>query len=104
MQTAQFLCRMLILCKAEFKSYFCCVCVVIAVSIGIAEISGAAVYPGDENEATQQVATEYRPPLSLQKKREIARRAFYLLIIPALIGVYCGRREKREGVEWIDEL
>src|ERR1041384_317962 len=82
--------------KSAFKSYVCCASVMVAIALGLAKMDSGPVYPGDTLEHEYggvEVATQYKPPPSERAISNIAHRAFYYMIIPALIGVYGGRRD-----------
>src|SRR5688572_10818789 len=77
-------------------SYFLCVIFVFVSSILWGAIVASPVYPGDEEESTGRVATEYRPGMSPYKRDEIIQKTFLVTILPALIGVRValGRKPK----------
>lgn len=78
---------------APFKSYFACFCVVVVLSMAFAEISGAPIEAGEQiYEWSSEVAPYDVPGWSWKKKSDFAHKIFYISILPALFGVYCGRK------------
>lgn len=79
--------------KWAFKSYAACVCIVVTLAWLFAEIMGAPIEAGEQvYEWSSQVAPHDIPAWSWKKKSEFSHKFFYVTIIPALFGVYCGRR------------
>lgn len=74
-----------------------CVMSVLCVAVLFGFIAGAPVEPGDENESTGQVATEYKPPMPLGKRDKLIEDTFLVTLLPALLGVRCALGPKEKG-------
>jgi hypothetical protein len=75
--------------RSRAASYGVCIMAVVCGAVLLGLMAGAGVEPGDENEATGEVATTYTPPWPLGKRDRLIENTFIVALLPALFGVRC---------------
>lgn len=73
--------------STRLTCYVLCICVLFTVTAFCVAIVSASREPGDVEEATGKVVTEYIPETPLKKQIEWKENMFLALIVPSLIGV-----------------
>lgn len=83
--------------RSRRASYLVCVMAVLCFAVLFGLMVSTGVRPGDENESTGEVATEYVPPWPLSKRDKFIENVFFVALMPALFGVRCalGPKAKR---------
>ncbi|MGH9874070.1 MAG: hypothetical protein ACRD9S_16585, partial [Pyrinomonadaceae bacterium] len=73
--------------RSRVAAYLLCCVLVLTFAVLAGLVIASPVYPGDEIESTGSVATEYRPPMPLQKRDAAINTIFWVSLLPALLGV-----------------
>jgi len=73
--------------RSRVASYALCVLIVFAAAVLLGLMWSTPVEPGDEIEATHQVATEYISGKSLSERDALIKKLFLTFLVPSLLGV-----------------
>jgi hypothetical protein len=82
--------------RSRIASYGVCVMAVVCGAVLLGLMAGAGVEPGDENEATGEVATTYSPGMPLGKRDRLIENSVMVMLLPALFGVRCALGPKKK--------
>ena len=82
--------------STRLACYILCVCVLFTFTAVAVAIGSAPGEPGDEEEATGRVVTEYIPGIPKEKQEEWKSNMFWALLLPSLIGVRVSLGNKAE--------